>query len=295
MRVSTYRFSRIMALGLILAVCSLVPVQAADKNTTSTSKAKANDVSGSLTQSYTAGQGVQIGMIVKLDGKNSKTVTPVKPLEMSLMLGIVIPPNGAPITLTPAKVTNQQVLVATSGRNDLIVSNQGGPIKVGDYVTVSDVSGVGMKAGEDQQQVVGRAAGEFSGTSNVVGTVKLKDTLGKEISVSLGRVPVDIEISHNPLYQKTADYVPGFLAKAAVSIAQKPVSVARIYLSSAILLLASIITANMLYSGVRNGMMAVGRNPLSKKSIIKSLIQTTIGGLIVFISGVFTIYLLLKL
>jgi hypothetical protein len=51
----------------------------------------------------------------------------------------------------------------------------------------------------------------------------------------------------------------------------------------------------MLYSGIRSGMIAVGRNPLSKKSIMRSLIETVIAGLIVFAVGIFAVYLLLKL
>ena len=75
----------------------------------------------------------------------------------------------------------------------------------------------------------------------------------------------------------------------------KKVSAARIYLGLAVLALTTVITGNLVYSGVRSGMISVGRNPLSKKSIIKSLIQTVIAGLIIFIVGVLAVYLLLKL
>lgn len=234
-------------------------------------------------------------MIVRLDEKDPTVVDPLKQADFKYMLGVVIPNGNAALVLTPEKATKQQVLVATSGHYSVLVSNQAGAIKAGDYITISAIAGIGMKAGERDTQVVGRAAGAFTGTSNVIGSLKLKDSLGKDVSVSLGRLPVDMYISHNPLFQKSADYVPGFLAKSAEAIADKPVSVARIYLSMAILFVISILTGNMLYSGVRSGMIAVGRNPLSKKSIIKSLIQTVIAGLIIFVAGVFAVYLLLKL
>jgi hypothetical protein len=152
-----------------------------------------------------------------------------------------------------------------------------------------------MKASETQDQVIGKAAGNFTGTSNVIGTVKVKDTVNKESTVALGRINVDINITHNPLTQKTVDFVPAFLSGVAVSVAGKPVSVARIYLSTVILVVTMLLAGNMLHSGIRGGMIAVGRNPLSKKSIIKSLIQTVLAGLIVFVVGVFAVYLLLKL
>ncbi len=267
----------------------------AKKSSNTSSKEKPADLSSAVPQSYNSDPAVQIGMIVRLKEKDPTTVQPLPASDFTHMLGIAIPNKNAAIVLTPEKTTHQQVLVATSGHYSVLVSNQNGPIKVGDYITISALAGIGMKAGEQDSQVVGRAAGSFSGTANVLGSIKLKDTLGHEVSVALGRVPIDMSISHNPLFQKTADYVPGFLAKAANTVANKPVSVARIYLSMAILFVISVLTGNMLYSGIRSGMIAVGRNPLSKKSIIKSLIQTVIAGLIVFVAGVFAVYLLLKL
>lgn len=274
-------------------------VIAADKTTdnrqTSAQKTASKDVSGTVTQSYSADSSVQIGMVVQLKDKDTSTVVPLDPDKIRNMLGIVIPTNKASIVLTPEKTTKQQVLVATNGHFNVLASNQGGPIKAGDFLTISSLPGIAMKASEDQQQVVGRATADFSGSSNVIGTVDVKDMAGHKQSVAIGRVAIDIDIAHNPLFQKTVDYVPGFLAKIAVTAANKPVSVARIYLSTGILLVISIITGNMLYSGVKNGMKAVGRNPLSKKSIMRSLIQTIVAGLIVFIAGVFGVYLLLKL
>ncbi len=254
-----------------------------------------SSISASVTQSYNADNSVQVGMIVKLKDKDPSSVEPLTADKIQAMLGVVVPTDTAAIVLTPQTVTHQQVLVATSGHYSVLVSNQGGAIKTGDYVTISALTGVGMKASENQTEVIGKAAGNFDGTANVIGTVTLKDQVGHSSQVSLGQVPVDMAISHNPLYQKAADYVPGFLAKAAQTIASKPVSVARIYLCTTLLAITAIVTGSMLYGGVHSGMIAVGRNPLSKKSIIRSLIQTVIAGLIIFIAGIFAVYLLLKL
>ena len=152
-----------------------------------------------------------------------------------------------------------------------------------------------MRTGKDQTQVVGKAAGDFAGNANVISSVKLKDTLGKETTVAVGRIQIDINVAHNPLFAQSIDYVPGFLANSAQTVSGKPVSAARIYLSLIILAIIAFVSGEVLYSGVRSGMNAVGRNPLSRNSIIKSLIETIIAGLIVFLTGVFAVYLLLKL
>jgi hypothetical protein len=234
-------------------------------------------------------------MLVELKAKDPTTVVPLPANDIQDMLGVVIPADNATIVLAPQTVTQQQVLVATAGHYNVLVSNQNGPIKVGSYITISAIDGVAMEADANENEVLGKAAGAFSGSEDVIGSVSLKNSLGKTTSVSLGRIPVDISISHNPLFEKSADYVPGFLSKAAAAVADKPVTAARVYLSMALLLVTALVTGNMLYSGVRSGMQAVGRNPLSRKSILRSLIETVIAGLIIFVVGVFAVYLLLKL
>lgn len=295
------RLLLVLICSLLLAGVSAGPVFAASSKTSSKTSSKSSsstpiqDISSGVTQSYNAGSGVELGMMVQLKPKSPNTVIPLNQSNIIDMLGVVIPSNNATIVLTPQSVTAQQVLVATSGHYIVLVSNQNGPINVGDYITISSIDGVGMKANDVQDEVLGKAAGAFNGTANVLGSTQLKSTLGTTTTVTIGRIPVDLSISHNPLFARAADYVPGFLSKVADSVANKPVSSARIYLSMALLLITALVTGNMLYSGVRSGMQAIGRNPLSKKSIIKSLIETVIAGLIIFVVGVLAVYLLLKL
>jgi hypothetical protein len=257
-----------------------VPVSAASapapKPSSASKKTKPTDISGAISQSYNSDGIVQVGMIVQLKDKDSSTIVALNNKNIKNMFGVVIPVSGAPIVLAPKIAKQQQLLVATGGRQTVLVSNQSGPIRIGDYISVSAIDGIGMKVGEGQEQILGKAAAAFTGTANVVGTVKLKDSLGKEAPVAVGRIPVDIDISHNPLFQKTVDFVPGFVKGVAVNVAGKPISVARIYLCTLILVAATAVSGVMLSSGIRSGMIAVGRNPLSKKSIIRSLIQTVI-------------------
>jgi hypothetical protein len=61
------------------------------------------------------------------------------------------------------------------------------------------------------------------------------------------------------------------------------------------MVIAGAVSGSLIYSGIRSGMIAIGRNPLSKKSIVRGIIQVVIVGLIIFLVGVFGVYLLLKL
>ena len=291
-----------VTLLVLVALAWTAPAQAATTSNGSmankssvSSTANSVDISSAVATTYSADASVQQGMVVQLKDKAPSFVVPLSSTSTSKILGIVVPNNNVAIVLTPQTVTQQQVLVATTGKFDVLVSNQNGPVKVGDYLAISSIDGVAMKAGILDQQVIGKAASNFTGSANVISSLQLKDQLGKTTSVAIGRVVVDISISHNPLNQKTVDFMPAFMLNLAQSVANKSVSVARIYLSSVIIILATVVTSIMLYSGIRSGMIAVGRNPLSRGSIIKSLIQTVIAGLIVFIAGILAVYLLLKL
>ena len=292
--------SLVLALGLFTvtggsAMTALAATTPAKPAVKTTEERKTENISQSITHSYSADATIQLGMIVKVNATKTSFIEPVTEATLKSMLGVVVKPNETTITISPQNSVNQQVYVASTGKYLTLVSNQTGPIKPGDYITVSALAGIGMKADEGQSLVLGKAVGGFSGTNNVVGKVTLKDQKGKSTDVSISRIIVDLDISHNPLENKSSDKVPGVLNKAAVTISGKPVSAARIYLGLVVLAVSGYVASTVVYSGVRSGMISVGRNPLSKKSIIKSLIQTVVGGLIIFVAGIFGVYAILKL
>lgn len=281
-------FKRLYGLcGLILLIGLAGPVMPA---------VAGSDISGNgaVTQSYNADPAVLPGMAVELKPKDQATVIPLTNRDIRNMTGVIVPANDAAIVLTPQTVSTQQVLVAVSGRYGLLVSNQNGAVKTGDYLTVSALAGIGMKADADQADIIGRAAGNFSGTSNVIGSVPLKDSSGHATTVSIGYIPVDVRLAPNPLYHNT-NVLVGFLTGAAKSVANKPVSPARVYLSAAVLLATLFMVGSMFYGSVRSSIVATGRNPLAKKAIGRSLIQTIAAALIIFAAGVFAVYLILNL
>lgn len=245
-----------------------------------------------VTQAYASDDPVQRGMIVRIKKEDTTKVTPLTSDTIDQMHGVVVDSNDAPVTLSTA---GQQFFVATIGHFDVLVSTQNGPIAAGDYITISAVSGIGMKAGAKEALIVGRALAGFDGKSGVIGTSETTDSSSVKHTVSIGRVQADINVTRNPLLKATEPNVPDFLRKATEAIAGKPVPVVRIYLGLLIFAISTMVAASLLYSGVRSAIISIGRNPLSKKSIIRGMIQVVITGLIIFILGIFGVYLLLKL
>lgn len=291
------RIVQLLSLAGLLTIASgfATAVDAAEKAAPDAKqKVAPANISQSVSRSYNADANLQLGMMVRLKPTDKGTVEPVKQSDINGLLGVIVPANESTITLTPSDSKTKQVFVASNGRFLTLVSNQNGPIKAGDAITISALAGIGMRADANQPIILGRAITDFNGSSNVVGKVTVKDQAGKSRDVSISRITVSVSITTNPLASRENDKVPEFLNKAAIGLVGKPVSAARIYLGLVTLLVSAFVAANLVYSGVRNGMIAIGRNPLSRKSIFRSLFQTVIAGLIVFFIGVLSVYVLLK-
>jgi hypothetical protein len=246
-----------------------------------------------VVQTYSTTGSVQYGMIVTLTSAQSNTVEPATVNAGSKVFGVAVNPDQADVTLSSGSGVNQ-AYVATTGTYNVLVSNQNGAINSGDYVTISSIAGIGMKADSTEALTLGKADAAFNAKSVALNTASLSLGNGKKTTVSIGEIPVTIEVGHNPLEQpKTAD-LPSFLQRFSRLSPQKPVNALRVYISIAVLAVTAVIVIAMLYSGVRTSITSVGRNPLSRKSIFRSLLQVFLISLIIFIVGLFAVYLLLK-
>ena len=255
----------------------------------------ADSYGGGSIQGYAADAAVDTGSIVSLTGKDSNKVQLAEQSKVENMFGVVVDRAQVPIAISSPSVANE-TYVAVSGTYNVLVSTQGGAIAAGDYITLSAVNGVGMKANTTQKTVFGRAAAAFNGKGVTLGSTVIKDTTGKaNQTVTIGSIPVSINIQHNPNIQSTKVDVPPFLEKLGQQIAQKQVSPVRIYLSLAITAVSLITALIVVYAGVRNGIIAIGRNPMTKKSIFRALFEVILTSLLILIIGLFAVYLLLKL
>ncbi|MDB5162441.1 MAG: rane protein of unknown function [Candidatus Saccharibacteria bacterium] len=255
----------------------------------------AEGVGGGSVQGYSADAAYDNGTIVQLTGKDANRVKIAKQAELQNMFGVVVDRNALSVTLSNSGLENE-VFVAASGTYNVLVSNQAGPITSGDYVTLSSINGVAMKAGTDEKTVFGRANAPFNGKGITLGTSVLKDTEGKtNKTVTLGSIPVTIDIKSNPNIESTKSDLPEFLQRVGQTIAEKEVSPIRIYLSLGITLISILAAIAILYSGVRNGLISIGRNPMSKKSIFRALLEVILTSVLILIIGLFAVYLLLRL
>jgi hypothetical protein len=272
----------IAAATVITAFAACLPVFAADYG-------------GGSVQGYGADRPIDDGTVVQLVGDNSDSVAIVPQSDMQNMFGVTVDPKQMPIRVSNPNLENE-VFVAVSGTYDVLVTDQAGPIIAGDYLTLSSTSGFAMKAGTEEETVLGRAAGSFDGNGAVLGTTTLEDVDGNTLdTVKLGSVPVTIDIKRNPNETSTKTNVPDVLERIGQAIAEKEVNPIRIYLSMAITAVSLVTALIVLYSGVRNAVISIGRNPMSKKTIFRALLEIILTSLLILVIGMFAVYLLLRL
>ena len=271
-------------MSVIVAVCPAPAARAADNSS----------YGGGSVSGYAATEALDYGRIVVLNGKNADTVRPAKQSEVQNMFGVTVDPQQIPVRVSREGIQNE-TYVAVSGTYNVLVSTQAGDVYSGDYVTLSSLDGVAMKANDQEVTVFGRANGNFTSKDTSLGTQTLKDASGGTTKVSLGSVPVTIDIKNNPNHKSTKVNVPDFLAKVGRQIAEKEVSPVRLYISVGIATVSLIAALAVLYAGVRNSVISIGRNPMSHRSIFRALIEVILTSLLILIIGLFAVYLLLKL
>jgi hypothetical protein len=234
-----------------------------------------------IVQGYQSKETLEPGRLVALDKSSNRTVKVLDPNDDQHLFGVVVDPSDAPFTLNG---DNVKTFVATSGNFQVLVSNIGGTIKPGDFITSSNLPGIGQKATSTQSRVLGQAESNFDGKTNVITTNN---------GAGIGRVFVQINIQNNPL-ATTSVLVPSVLKKVSDAVAGKSVPAIRVYASLGVFIFSAIVAILVLWSGVRGSLIALGRNPLSRKVIYSGMYKVILAGTAIFIIGLAGVYLLLK-
>lgn len=239
--------------------------------------AKADNV----VQSFNIKGNVKIGDIVALSGAPN-TVELVPGNRADLIYGVMVDGSKAPIVL---QTKTQKDYVATGGVFPVLVSTENGAINNGDPISMSGQDGIGAKATGNQSTILGYAGANFDGSQNAT---------GQSGKFKIGQINVDISVMRNPDFKNTLA-IPGPLQKLGNSIAGREVSPLKVYIALIIFLTAMSLSLVLLIVGIRSGLVAIGRNPLSQHAIIHGIVEVIIVALIIFITSLAAVYLLLRI
>lgn len=221
-----------------------------------------------LAENYTADEGLPMNAIVSLKKDSSDHVVAADYVNVDQMIGVIIDRSDASISMSGGQVN--EVQVAKTGTLEVLVSDINGSVEQGDYVTASPIKGVGMRA-TGSTKVIGIAQNALN--NGVKQTVK--NSAGTEQTVRVGTIPVLVSVS-GYIEKSQNSLIPGSLQSIANAIAGRSVSPLPIFLSLAVFVVTLIIVTAIIYSMVRNGIISVGRNPLSSGAIYRNVIQLSV-------------------
>lgn len=238
-----------------------------------------------ISQSYTTDQTLAVDSLVSLKDNSADAVVSASHTNADNLLGVVISAGSSSLSLT--NNLSNQVQVATSGTLHVLVSDINGTVARGDFITASPISGVGMKA-TDNARIVGVAQGTVEGGTSQT----IKDDLGKDKIVKIGEVAVLVNVSS---YFKQPDktLIPSAVQNVANAFAGRNVTALPILVSAGIFVVTLLIVVIIIYSMIRNGIISVGRNPLSQSAVYRNIVQMSGLVLGILAASFVTIYLVL--
>ncbi len=242
-----------------------------------------------ISQGFFANEELASGTLVSLRENDGNTIVVPSELGYNNIAGVVVDKNDSTVALSEGE---NQIQVTTNGIANLHVTDLYGDIKVGDPIGVSPIRGVGAKA-ISNGKIVGVAQTNFD-ADQADRTVSVQTANGGSEEAKIGSVLVAVQIGYYAVSAEEGQKATG-LQQLGSSLAGKPVSAVKVFISLIIIVTGTIAAAVILYSGVRSGFTAVGRNPLARLSIFKGLKRVSIFSLSIFIIALIAGYAILRL
>ncbi len=238
-----------------------------------------------ISQSYQTSDTLTEGSIVSLKKDSTDEVVAATSKNADNIFGVVI--NSDNSLLRISSKNGNQVQVASEGTMSVLASDINGTIHRGDHITASPISGIGMRA-NGNVRIVGIAQGDMV----VQDKQTIKGDNGKDEQITLGEVPVLINVSYF-FKQPERTLIPTAIQNIANSLAGKEVSPLPVLVSAGIFFVMLVIVSSIIYSMIRSSIISVGRNPMSQSAIYRDLIQMSTLVMAILTVGIIAIYLVL--
>jgi len=248
--------------------------------------ASANAASASISKSFHSNQVIPNGSLVSFIPTKSGYVQLANTSNGSNLAGVALATNQSLLAVNPNQGTVQ---VATSGSVDVLVSNVNGNIVPGDYIAVSPFNGVGMKA-TGGNRAIGPSFTSFNSSTPGSFTQTATDSSGKQKTIIVGYVKTDIAIGTTS--KNSSSFSIQSIQQFAEGLTGKPISIARVLIGLAITIVAIITIVTLTYASIFGGIISVGRNPLAKFSIFRTMTSVLAMVAVIAIVATLAVYLL---
>ena len=180
--------------------------------------------------------------------------------------------------------------ITQSGIVKTLVSTSGGAIAIGDYITSSNVVGVGIKGSSDGSPILGRA---LQALKDDGGTPKLISVVidfqgNKDLSI------FELKQSEKFIDKLETSFVQ-FLNIGTQSATAEPSKAIRYILAILVVVLCMVFGFLLFGRIALRGLEALGRNPLAKSSILTGILINSSLTIAVIFGGLFLAYIIVTL
>lgn len=240
----------------------------------------------SLSFGFGSSNDVVKGMIVSVDQEDTNSVEQAHVNNAEYVIGVAVDQASSSIVFD----NDDAVYVATGGTVGVFVSTVGGDIVKGDLITVSTVGGVGRKKLADApgQKVIGVAKSDFDESSPNAERI----TLENAGEISIGVVEVELLLS-GALDTQDENFETNVLIRIGQRLAGRPVSLSQVIITASVITVTFVVSGALLFGAIKGSFTAIGRNPLSAKTIYRGMMRASIISLIVMALGIAAGYVVL--
>jgi len=206
------------------------------------------------------------------------------------LVGVVVDSSQTSLALE-SSAPESVVQVVLSGNAEAYVTTLGGDIHAGDAISVSPVSGFGMRAGQGLR-IVGIAQADVTSTTPGVHALYIKDARGISRTVYMGAVPIVVGVGSGAVAASAG--LSSSLQSLATVVAGHQVSTLQATLSFIIVVISVGALMALIYGAIHAGIVAIGRNPLALWSILRSVLQILGMGLLIAAVAAVALYFTLR-
>jgi hypothetical protein len=244
--------------------------------------------SANISHAYKASESIPSGSLVSVRAGKSDYVELANSRNGSKLLGLAVSSSDSLLAVDPDSGTVQ---VATSGTATALVSDVNGDISVGDQVSVSPFSGIGMKS-LPGTRIIGVAQTAFSASTTGSSTKDVQDKSGKTQQIHVGYVRVTIGVGSSNSTDGSEQL--NSLQKLIKSLTGKTISTWRIIIALIVAIIALAALIALIYASIFGSIISVGRNPLAKHAIFRTLTSVVVMACVMAAVAAATIFFLLQ-
>ena len=240
-------------------------------------------IASAVTQGYKTSIEMPNGAVVSLTKDSGDTVEKTTLQNEALLVGVAAAPEDALIDVQPA---GSLIRVAVSGDTSLLVSDMDGDINPGDQLAISPLAGIAtkMNSNTSTKKIIAAANEKFNKTVSNIKQVEVELVDGTKKTVFVGRITAKLLLNDRS-DQKKSSQNQSILATIGEKLTGKPTNPVRLVASSLIAIGTLAIAGLILNSSVKGSFISLGRNPLSKDSIISGILKVSLLGIAILALG----------